>query len=158
MENFQKRVEEEILYHIDENMPIQRRERAAEIVDDIIEDMDEKYDSDTSFDDITDEDEIAALKRLRSKKKSPLINRLKRECTLAQLDELEGEVTAKGDDLRLNWNVSKFLFAMVKHEDDDIREKAEDLRGRVNGILLRDIGRKYSIDTPLNEVSKGTNW
>ena len=79
-EVFNKRVEEEILFDIDDKMRKQRYGRLTKITNEIVGQFANKYSLSTSLGDIVDEEDIAALKRLDTAMLNECLHSFKKFC------------------------------------------------------------------------------
>lgn len=153
---YQERVDNEINYYIDETARQRRRTRVDGIVKAIISDIERKYGGDTKFQDITDQDEINALKQLRFEAEvmSSLIKQLKTEAIKAQLKELSDQLFTEGNNFIPNSRSYGYLRAYQNIPDKDIQEEAKRLQKALNSIILSDMANKYSLKTKFNVVKQ----
>lgn len=102
-EKFHKRVSRTVKFYIDDEVRKQIFQRKIDIVNQIIDSIDEKWDADNTFSDISnDSDEFEALKEIEyteAGKKSAFINRLKTESIMSDLNELDDNNT-RGDSIK----------------------------------------------------------
>ncbi|XP_052081827.1 uncharacterized protein LOC127719645 [Mytilus californianus] len=154
LNEFEKRVEDEINYHIDEAPSKRRRGRVDGIVESIISDIERKHKTDIKFEDITDEDEINAIHNIRFDKDglSPFIMRLRTEDIKAQLKEISDQLSKEGNRFLPKGQSYAFLRAYQYHPDKDIQEKAKRLQKSLETLFLADMVNKYSLNTEINVI------
>ncbi|CAG2215983.1 EGL [Mytilus edulis] len=156
LSRYQERVDDEINYYIDETAPQRRRTRIDGIVKSIISDMERKYGRDKKFQDITDQNEINALKQLRYDEEvmSPFIKQVKTEAIKAQLKELSDQLSSEGNNFIPNSRSYGYLRAYQYIPDKDIQEEAKRLQKTLDTIILSDMATKYSLRTKFNVVKQ----
>lgn len=98
-DDFEKRVVNEINFHIDKTISQRRRTRVDGKRESILSDIDRKYGKDMKFQDIKDEDEINALHYVRygPEMKSPLTKLLKTEEIKARFKEINDQHLMEGN-------------------------------------------------------------
>ncbi|XP_060067618.1 uncharacterized protein LOC132547832 [Ylistrum balloti] len=157
LDQFNKRVEEEILYTFDEMMKEQRRTRVKEAKDRVLRTVDKSYPSDIAFKDIEDEDVKMAIARAHMndvEKLSPFINRLKRENIAQNLDELEDSFVSEGGIFDIvNGRFSSSLKTAYSCKEPAIQDRTKKLQARVIQITLDNITKKYDVTSPVTYLS-----
>lgn len=153
---FKERVVDEIIFFIDDTVSERRRKRVDETVQSILSDFESKYEPDTTFESIEDEDVIKAIKITRSDKPglSPMIKRLKTEEIKISLNKLGDQLSEEGDNFIPQSRSYGFLRAYEHNPDFQIKKDAKDLRQRINRILLKDVARKYDKNTKLYVIKQ----
>jgi hypothetical protein len=91
----QERVADEVIFFIDDTVSERRRKQVDETVQGILSDFESKYEPDTTFESIGDEDVIKAIKITRTDKPglSPMIKRLKTEEIKISLNKLSVQLS-----------------------------------------------------------------
>ena len=99
LNRFKERVVDEVIFFIDDTVSERRRKRVDETVQSILSDFESKYEPDTTFESIEDEDVIKAIKIIRTDKPglSPMIKRLKTEEIKISLKKLGDQLSEEGD-------------------------------------------------------------
>ncbi|XP_048778899.1 uncharacterized protein LOC125682402 isoform X2 [Ostrea edulis] len=153
---FEDRVHEEIFYFIDQSMKTQRRERVDAIAKGICANINATYSTNTSINDFEeDKDEIRGLQRIHysdASAMSPLINRLKTELIRKELNELLEKLDSEGDSFVLSWRSKARFIDYERHPDGSIREDAKRVIKKMNDIAMKDVCRKYNMNTKLSHV------
>ncbi|OWF49751.1 uncharacterized protein LOC110451282 [Mizuhopecten yessoensis] len=158
VDTFNKRVEEDILFLIDETMKVQRKTRVDEKVGRIVNAIDSKYSPDFKFKDIEDEDVKMAIQRLRMndvEKFPPLVKRLKKESIEQDLDSVEESMASEnGLFYIMNGQCDSSLRTAYNCKDPVIRDRTKELQDRVVQITLDHIAKKYSVTSPATHLSR----
>lgn len=153
---FDERVTEEVNYAIDKKMSRQRFKRQQKVVKSITDQLQHKYHSSIEYEDITDEDDIAAIRRLKPKtrKLHPLVKRLKTESIKAQLLDLSCELSDDETYFVPKYRSYAFLREYEYHSDDEIKHDAKRILKRINDIILENMIQKYKRGTCTNMLAQ----
>ncbi|XP_033759147.1 uncharacterized protein LOC117341406 isoform X2 [Pecten maximus] len=158
LDQLHKRVEEEILFTVDERMREQRKARVNEAIGRVLRTIDKTYKPDINWKDIDDPDVEMAIQRVHVndvEALSPLINRLKRQSIQQDLDELEESfVSEDGVFNILNGRFDRSLKTGFSCKEPLIRDRTKTLQDRVVKITLDHIPRKYDVTTPVTYISR----
>lgn len=122
----------------------------------IVSTFPQKFTLGSTLDDIEDEDDLQAIKRLRwedAETLHPVIKRMKTHTLNDKLNELSDQLDTEGSDFMLRWNPDRFLRPLERHPDPAIQERSRDVRQRINDIMIRDVARKYHRGTSLNDIN-----
>lgn len=121
----------------------------------ILKDIGNKYNSDTKFLDITDEDDIYAIHHVRYEAEgvSQFIQKLKIESITARLKELSDQLSTEGTDFIPKARSYKFLRAYQYLPDRDVQAKAKRLQRALDKQFLESMGTKYRLATKLNVIA-----
>lgn len=153
---YMERIEEEVNYDIDESLRKKRLDRLQKNIRKIVDTLPQKYTLSTTMNDIEDDDDLQAIKRLRWEDASnlhPVIMHLKTHTVNAQLNELSEQLDTEGSDFMIRWNPDGFLRSLERHPDTSIQNRSREVRQRINDIMIGDIARKYDRGTSLNEIN-----
>lgn len=153
-DDFEKRVYDEINFHIDKTISQRRRTRVDGIVESILSDIDRKYGKDMKFQDIKDEDEINALHHVRygPEMKSPLTKQIKTEEIKARMKEKSDQLSNEGKDFIPKGQSYGFLRAYQHLPETEIQEESKRLQKALDTIFLADIVKKYSVTTNISVI------
>ncbi|KAK6176227.1 hypothetical protein SNE40_014550 [Patella caerulea] len=154
MELFRERVEETINYKLDPELKKTRRERMENAGKKVLREMGRKYRTPVSYENLTDEDEKAAIDRNWSYEDIELsmthvVQNMYYDAFLKVLRELEKEMDQDGDDFN---PIANYYYALCKgktYARSNIKELATNLYNRFRQIISNDIVNKYNIETPL---------
>ncbi|XP_067658232.1 uncharacterized protein [Haliotis asinina] len=114
-----------------------------------------KYASDIAFADISDEDDIEALKRVRITEIDGfpvLVKRLKLEFLKNELKAIEDEMTSQGDSFISTTYYLNTLYAAKRSNNSELKNVAQRLQQKANDILKKDMIVKYTELTPNNHL------
>lgn len=152
---FDERVTEEVNYAIDKKMSKQRFKRQQNVIKSITDQLQHKYPSSIKYEDITDEDDIAAIRRLKLKtrKVHPLVKRLKTESIKAQLLDLSCQLSDDENDFIPKYRSYAFLREYEYHSDDEIKHDAKRILKRIQDIILENMIQKYKRGTCTNMLA-----
>ncbi|XP_063418040.1 uncharacterized protein LOC134700592 [Mytilus trossulus] len=152
---YKTRVEDEINYYIDEAASKIKQTRIDESVNCILKDIGTKYNKDTKFLDITDEDDIYAIHHVRYEAEvvSPFIKQLKIESIKLRLQELSDQLSTEGNNFIPKARSYKFLRAYQYLPDRDIQTYAKRLQKTLDTLFLACMEKKYSLDTHINFIA-----
>ncbi|XP_052081834.1 uncharacterized protein LOC127719646 isoform X4 [Mytilus californianus] len=152
---FKTRVEDEINYHIDEAASQRKRTRIEGIVESILKDIEKKYDKNTKFQDISNEDETNAMHHARYDPEvmSPFIKKLKTEEIKARLKELSDQLSTEGNSFIPKAKSYGFLRAYQYIQDREIQAEAKRLQIALDTLFLADMKNKYSLTTNINVIA-----
>lgn len=152
---FDERVTEEVNYAIDKKMSKQRFKRQQKVIKSITDQLQHKYPSSIKYEDITDEDDIAAIRRLKLKtrKVHPLVKRLKTESIKAQLLDLSCQLSDDENDFIPKYRSYAFLREYEYHSDDEIKHDAKRILRRIHDIILENMIQKYKRGTCTNMLA-----
>ena len=152
---FDERVTEEVNCTIDKRMPRQRSERQQKVAKSITDQLQHKYPSSIEYEDITDEDDIAAIRRLKMKTKKlhPLVKRLKKESFKAHLLDLSCQLSDDENEFIPKYRSYAFLREYEYHSDDEIKHDAKRILKRINDIILENMIQKYKRGTCTNMLA-----
>lgn len=152
---FDERVTEEVNYAIDKKMSKQRFKRQQKVIKSITDQLQHKYPSSIKYEDITDEDDIAAIRRLKLKtrKVHPLVKRLKTESIKAQLLDLSCQLSDDENDFIPKYRSYAFLREYEYHSDDEIKHDAKRILKRIHDIILENMIQKYKRGTCTNMLA-----
>lgn len=153
---FKERVVDEINYFIEDTVSERRRKRVDETVQSILSDFESKYEPETTFESIEDEDVIRAIRLIRNDKPglSPMIKRLKTEEIKIHLKKLRDQLSEEGDNFIPKSRSYGFLRAYEHNPDLQIKQEAKHLHQRINHIILIDVARKYDRNTKLCVITQ----
>lgn len=153
---FKERVVDEINYFIEDTVSERRRKRVDETVQSILSDFESKYEPDTTFESIEDEDVIRAIRLIRNDKPglSPMIKRLKTEEIKIHLKKLRDQLSEEGDNFIPKSRSYGFLRVYEHNPDLQIKQEAKHLQQRINHIILIDVARKYDRNTKLYVITQ----
>lgn len=153
---YEKRVQDEVNYHIDDAASQRKRIRVDGIVQSVLKDIEDKYGNDTRFQDLTDDDEIKAIQNCRYDQEimSPFINQLKIESIKARLQELSDQLSTEGNNFLPKGQSYGYLRAYQYLPDKDIHEEAKRLQNALETIFLADMVNKYSPSTNINVITQ----
>ncbi|VDI43403.1 Hypothetical predicted protein, partial [Mytilus galloprovincialis] len=140
-DDFEKRVDDEINFHIDKTISQRRRTRVDGIVESILSDIDRKYGKDMKFQDMKDEDEINALH-----------HQLKTEEIKARLKEISDQLSNEGKDFIPKGQSYGFLRAYQHLPETEIQEESKRLQKALDTIFVADIVKKYSVTTKISVI------
>uniref|UniRef100_A0A8W8KZW4 Exonuclease 3'-5' domain-containing protein 1 n=1 Tax=Magallana gigas TaxID=29159 RepID=A0A8W8KZW4_MAGGI len=157
-EKFHKRVSRTVKFYIDDEVRKQRFQRKIDIVNEIIDSIDEKWDADNTFSDISnDSDEFEALKEIEyteAGKKSAFINRLKTESIMSDLNELDDNITRGERNYEVKWITFSSLTKLCDHPNATVSRLAKDVKYKLKDIKSEEIGEKYGIEAELKHLTK----
>lgn len=149
-------VEEEVKYDIDESLRKKRLDRLNNNIQKIVSTFPKKFTLGSTLDDIEDEDDLQAIKRLRwedAETLHPVIKSMKTHTLNDKLNELSDQLDTEGSDFMIRWNPDRFLRPLERHPDPAIQARSRDVRQRINDIMIRDVARKYHRGTSLNDIN-----
>lgn len=152
---FDERVTEEVNFAIDKKMSRQRFKRQQKVVKSITDQLQHKYPSSIKYEDITDEDDIAAIRRLKwkTRKLHPLVRRLKTESIKAHLLDLSCQLSDDENDFIPKYRSYAFLREYEYHCDDEVKHDAKRILKRINDIILENMIQKYKPGTCTNMLA-----
>lgn len=152
---FTERVNEEVNYAIDKRMSRQHHKRQAKIVREIVELLPGKYHCNVKFLDITDEDDISAIQKLKLNTPNllPMISRLKTEAIKQQLTDLDSQLTTEKSNFMPKCRSYSFLRTYQNHSDDNIKQDSQRILRSINNIILEDIVLKYETGTDFEDLA-----
>ena len=149
-ELFQERVEEEINIEIDNIVKETRGKRLAQTVDQILCEMDRKYDDRIQLFGVLEEDEINALALVtysEAEEMSSKIQRLKSEYIFKELSGIEVELRTGPECWELRSNLLQILMYYKELSNTDIASKASSLLRQALDAILDHVEVKYNVDT-----------
>ncbi|XP_046572938.1 LOW QUALITY PROTEIN: uncharacterized protein LOC124280969 [Haliotis rubra] len=114
-----------------------------------------KYASDIAFADISDEDDIQALRLVRITEIDGfpvLVRRLKIEFLKNELKTIEEEMTSQGDSFIATLSHLNMLYAAKRSNNFELKNLAQRLQQRANDILKKDLVAKYTELTPKDHL------
>ena len=152
---FDERVTEEVNLAIDKKMSRQRFERQQKVAKSITDQLQHKYPSSIKYEDITDEDDIAAIRRLKwkTKKLHPLVERLQTESIKTHLLDLSCQLSDDENDFIPKYRSYAFLREYEYHCDDEVKHDAKRILKRINDIILENMIQKYKPGTCTNMLA-----
>ncbi|XP_067659564.1 uncharacterized protein [Haliotis asinina] len=121
----------------------------------LLRQFESKYASDIAFADISDEDDIQALKLVRITEIDEfpvLVRRLKIEFLKNELKTIEEEMTSQGDSFIATVAHFSMLYAAKRSNNSELKNTAQRLQQRANDILKKDMIVKYTELTPNNHL------
>ncbi|XP_046572932.1 uncharacterized protein LOC124280966 isoform X2 [Haliotis rubra] len=147
---FRERVDYELNFKWNEAVKSNSDERMS-VVRKVLRQFESKYASDTAFADISDEDDIQALRSVRITEIdgfSVLVRRLKIEFLKNELKMIEEEMTSQGDSFFATLSHLNMLYAAKRSNNLELKNAAQRLQQRANDILKKDLVVKYTELTP----------
>ena len=152
---FDERVTEEVNLAIDKKMSRQRFKRQQKVVKSITDQLQHKYPSSIKYEDIADEDDIAAIRRLKwkTRKLHPLVKRLQTESIKAHLLDLSCQLSDDENDFIPKYRSYAFLREYEYHCDDEVKHDAKRILKRINDIILENMIQKYKPGTCTNMLA-----
>ncbi|XP_067658225.1 uncharacterized protein [Haliotis asinina] len=155
--DFRERVEYQLNCRWNEAVKSESYE-ATSVVKKVLHQFESKYSSDIAFADISDEDDIQALKLVRITEIDEfpaLVRRLKIEFLKNELKTIEEEMTSQGDSFIATSYYLNSLYAAKRSNSSELKNAAQRLQQRVNEILKKDLIVKYTELTPNNHLKDG---
>ncbi|XP_061170205.1 uncharacterized protein LOC133179465 [Saccostrea echinata] len=157
MSKFQERVCEEINYLIDPIIKAGREKRIESTVKRIVANISSTCSENTKISNFEDEgDEYRAIQKMdftEAEMLSPLMSRLKTEQIMKELQEMNEKLEAEGEAFYVRWRSGARLRNYQRHPNEGIRKKSKQILEKIYDIVLKDIYKKYDMDTPLIHVS-----
>ncbi|KAK3609998.1 hypothetical protein CHS0354_032343 [Potamilus streckersoni] len=156
IDKYAEMVQEEIEFHIDPAMKEKRNVRHDKVRDAILSDMSAKYRPSQEYSAITDEDEIKALKDINVRDISAqprVIQNLKHGQIRTFLTELENDLKTPETFISPR-NLDQKLHDIENYGQEEIRKDASRLRKQVCEVVTNDIQRKYTPNTPVENISE----
>lgn len=158
LEQFNKRIEEEIHYFVNEKMREQRRKRVNEAILRVLRKIDQRYSPETNWKELDDPDVIMAIERVPFRELgefSPLISRLKYQNMQQDLDKVE-ESFASEDGIAniLSGQFASSLRTARSCREGVIKDRTNAILDRVIKLTLDHIRRKYDVTTPSSHISR----
>ena len=152
---FDERVTEEVNIAIDKKMSRQRFKRQQKVIKSITDQLQHTYPSSIKYEDITDEDDIEAIRRskLKTRNLHPLVKRLKTESIKAQLLDLSCQLCDDENDFIPKYRSYAFLKEYEYHCDDEVKHDAKRILKRINDIILKNMIKKYTPGTCTNMLA-----
>ncbi|XP_046572949.1 uncharacterized protein LOC124280984 [Haliotis rubra] len=147
---FRERVDYELNFRWNEAVTSDRDEFMS-VVKKVLRQFESKYTSDTAFADISDEDDIQALRQVRITEidEFPVrVRRLNIEFLKNELKTIEEEMTSQGDSFIATLSHLNMLFAAKRSNNLELKNLAQRLQQRANDILKKDMVVKYTELTP----------
>ncbi|CAC5391158.1 EXD1 [Mytilus coruscus] len=151
---YEERVQDEINYYIDEAASQRKQTRINGIVESVLQDIEKKYGKDTTFHDITNEDEIKAIQKARydNELMTPFIKQLKVGSIKARLKEISDQLSTEGNNFIPKGQSYGYLRAYQYISDRDIQTEAKRLQKALDTIFLADMINKYNETTNINVI------
>ncbi|KAJ8316196.1 hypothetical protein KUTeg_006210, partial [Tegillarca granosa] len=155
---FRRRVDEELMAEWSPVFRNMRSDRMRQATHDIIQDMEDKYESHALVDleELSDEEKhaIELLPYSECKERSQVIKMLKNIQISEKLHDLEDDLEQVGNHFIPDDEMDEFLRDVKGHENQNIRKKAIKIHDDIKLIVLDDIGVKYGVDTPLSHLKE----
>ncbi|XP_046555405.1 uncharacterized protein LOC124264693 [Haliotis rubra] len=147
---FKERVDYELNFRWNEAVTSNSNEFGS-VVKEVLRQFESKYASDIAFADISDEDDIQALRLVRITEidRFPvLVRRLKIEFLKNELKMIEEEMTSQGDSFFATSPQLNMLYAAKRSNNSKLKNLAQRLQQKAYDILKRDLVVKYTELTP----------
>ena len=146
---------EQILYNRDKKTSSQYHKRQTNTVKSILEEIPRKYISSIKFQDITDEDDIKAIQKVKIGQRNlpPMVKRLKTEAIKFQLQDLDDQLSKKDEIFTPKVKSYAFLRTYGYHSDEEIQNASKRILESINAEILDNIVRKYNVWTTLNMLA-----
>ncbi|XP_076111576.1 uncharacterized protein LOC143079833 [Mytilus galloprovincialis] len=149
LDTFQDRVYEEITCAHDKKQSTKRYKRQHKVVKGIMKEIPNKYPSDVKFEDITDEDDITAIRKTKFNTKNlhPMLKRLNTEAIKNQLQHLDLQLADEENSFTPKSRSYAFLRTYQNHTDEDIQTEAKRILDKINKNILEIMLQKYDPKT-----------
>ena len=143
-------MEEEVNVEIDNIVKETKGKRLAQTVEQILREMDTKYDDRIKLFGVLEEDEVNALALMTfddAEEYSSHIRRLKSEYILKELDGIEVQLRTGPECWELRSNLLQSLMFYKELSNPDIMSKSNSLLRQALDAILDHVEVKYSVDT-----------
>ncbi|XP_045208579.1 uncharacterized protein LOC123560456 [Mercenaria mercenaria] len=153
---FEYRVDEWLQIGIDDVVKEKHGKRVAQTVQEILQEMDSKYDDRVTLFNILNSDEENALSISTyedAERISERVRKLKSEQILSDINGIELKMRSDAESWEGRSNILDYLRFYMQIPDSEVREKATNVSRDMLRAVLEHIEEKYKVDTTTNMLS-----